>query len=65
MAKPRNTNKYLYKIGHKVVHGGITEDLVRREKEHMQKWPKGHIYKVGNKTTEEAAMDWEKKKGFS
>jgi len=24
-----------------------------------QKWPKGHIVQVGNKTTKEAAKEWE------
>jgi len=37
MGKPRDTFKYLYKIGNKIVHGGITNDLDRREQEHQQK----------------------------
>ena len=65
MAKPRDTSKYLYKIGNKIVHGGITNDLERREQEHQQKWSKGHIKQVGRRTTEEAARKWEKVKGFS
>ena len=65
MAKPRDTYKYYFKIGNKIVHGGITDDLERREQEHQQKWPKGHIYKVGQRTTEEAAREWEKDKGFT
>ena len=65
MAKPRNTYKYYFKVGKKIVHGGITDDLERREKEHQQKWSKGHIKQVGRCTTEEAAEKWEKKKGFS
>ena len=65
MAKKRDTNKYLQKIGNKIVHGGITDDLDRREKEHQKKWPKSHIKKVGRITTEEAARKWEKDKGFS
>jgi len=52
MAKPRDTYKYYFKVGNKVVHGGITDDLERREQEHQQKWPKGHIYKVGRCTNE-------------
>ena len=54
MGKPRGTYKYLYKIGNNVVHGGITNDLERREQGHQQKWPKGHITQVGRRTTEEA-----------
>jgi predicted GIY-YIG superfamily endonuclease len=65
MPKPRNHYKYKYKIGNKIVHGGITKDLERREQEHQQKWPKGHITQVGRKTTEEAARDWEKDKGYT
>lgn len=65
MGKQRDTYKYCFKIGNKIVHGGITDDLDRRETEHQQKWPKGHITQVGRRTTEEAAREWEKDKGFS
>jgi predicted GIY-YIG superfamily endonuclease len=65
MAKPRDTYKYYFKDGRKIVHGGITKDLERREQEHQQKWPKGHIVQVGRCTTEEAAREWEEDKGFS
>jgi len=65
MAKTRNIYKYQFKVGNKIVHEGITDDLDRREQEHQQKWAKGHIRKVGNVTTEEAAREWEKKKGVS
>ncbi len=64
MPKPRNYNKYHYKIGNKIVHGGITKDLERREQEHLQKWPSEHIKQVGRKTTEDAARKWEKEKGY-
>ena len=65
MAKSKDTFKYYFKVGNKIVHGGITNDLERREQEHQQKWPKGHIYKVGHRTTEEAARKWEKDKDFT
>ncbi len=65
MPKPRNHYKYQYKIGNKIVHGGITKDLERREQEHQQKWPKGHITQVGRKTTEDAARKWEEEKGYT
>ncbi|MBA7579758.1 hypothetical protein ES708_21634 [subsurface metagenome] len=65
MGKPRNTIKYLVKIRNKVIDGGITEDLERREKERQQEHPKCHLLKVGNRTTEEAARAWEKEHGFS
>ena len=61
----RDTYKYQFKVGNKVVHGGITKNLGRREAEHRRKWPKGHIQQVGRRTTEEAARAWEKGKGYS
>ena len=60
--KPRNTYKYDFKVGNKIMHSGITEDLERRERQHKQKWPKGHIVHVGRKTTREAAEKWEETK---
>ncbi len=33
--QPRTHYKYLFKIGNKIVHGGITDDLQRREVEHQ------------------------------
>ena len=65
MAKRRDTYKYHFKVGNKIVHGGITNDLERREQEHQEERPKGHIKQVGHRTTEEAAREWEKEKGFS
>ncbi len=52
MAKARNTYKYHYKRGRKIIHSGITNDLERRGLAHQQKWPDGHIFQVGHKTTE-------------
>jgi predicted GIY-YIG superfamily endonuclease len=65
MAKSRDTFKYQFKVGNTILHGGITDDLERREDEHQQKWPKGHIKQVGRKTTEDAAREWEKDKGYT
>lgn len=71
----RDTYKYLFKVGNLQVHCGITNDLARREKEHQDSgnvtmrdgkkyyWSKGHIVQVGNITTREAAMQWEKENG--
>lgn len=61
MAKSRDTYKYHFKVRNKIIHSGITEDLKRREEEHQQKWPSGHIKQVGHRTTEEAAREWENK----
>ena len=64
MTKERDTYKYQFKVGNKIVHGGITNDLDRRDAEHKQTWPKGHIKQVGRATTEEAARKWEEEKGY-
>lgn len=53
--KPRNTYKYDFKVGNKIMHSGITKDLERRELGHKQEWRKGHIVQVGRRTTEDAA----------
>ncbi|MBM3314292.1 hypothetical protein FJY71_00415 [candidate division WOR-3 bacterium] len=55
----RDTYKYYYKDGNRILHAGITTDLDRREQQHQQKWPSGHICQVGRRTTEDAARDWE------
>ena len=61
MAKPRDTYKYEFKIGNKVVHTGITNDLERREGEHQRRpsWKRGHITQVGRRTTQDGARSWE------
>ncbi len=68
----RDTYKYWFKVGNLRVHCGITNDLSRREREHQLSgkvtirngkkyyWQNGHIVKVGNVTTREAAMNWER-----
>ena len=61
MPTSRTTYKYHFKIGNKIVHTGTTNDIVRREHEHLRKpgWEKGHIYQVGYRTTRDAALAWE------
>jgi predicted GIY-YIG superfamily endonuclease len=63
--KPRDTYKYLVKRGNKVLDGGITKDLKRREQERQQEYPEAHLMKVGIRTTEDGARKWEKKEGYS
>ena len=56
----RDTYKYHFKKGNKIVHTGITNDLERREQEHKQDFGEsGHIKKVGHVTTRDAALKWE------
>ena len=64
MGKKRDTFKYQFKKGNKILHGGITDNLERREAEHQQKWPDGKIKQIGRKTTEEAARKWEVENGY-
>ena len=64
MAK-RDTYKYLVKRGNQVLDGGITKDLERRERERQQEYPGSHLKKVGIRTTEEGAREWEKEQGYS
>lgn len=65
MGKSRDTYKYVFKVGNKIKHGGISDNLERREQEHQKKWPNGHIKQVGNRTTEEGARKWEQEQGYS
>lgn len=65
MGSKRDTYKYEFKDGNKIVHKGITNDLQRREEEHQQKWPKGHIKQVGHAVTEESGREWEEEQGVS
>ena len=62
MSKKRDTYTYDFKIKNKIVHSGITNDLERREMEHKNRWPNGHIVKVGTAKTEEGARVWEETK---
>ena len=63
MGKPRDTYKYHLKLGNKTVHRGITDDLNRRQQEHQQEFPGAVTRKIGNKTTREAALRWERSGG--
>jgi len=64
-SQPRDTFKYRFKVGKRTVHGGITNDLERREREHQRRWQSGHITKVGRRTTRDGARRWEKQNGFA
>ncbi len=57
----RDTYKYHFKQGRRIVHTGITNDLERRGDEHKQDFGRdGHIVKVGYVTTRDAALKWER-----
>lgn len=42
----RNTYKYDFKIGNKIVHSGITKNLERREAQHFNKYAPCGAYRV-------------------
>ena len=66
MGNKRDTYKYEVRVGRKKVHGGITNDLERREAEHKQTFgQKAKLTQVGRKTTRDGALEWERKKGYS
>lgn len=55
----RDNYKYELKNGNKVVYVGITNNPERREQEHEQNKEFGHMSIIGNRTTKEAAENWE------
>jgi predicted GIY-YIG superfamily endonuclease len=59
----RNVCKYQFVKNGKVIHRGRTEDLERREREHVSTFGNGHIKKIGRCTTLEAALKWERDGG--
>ena len=69
MAKERNTAKYYLKISNKLVRLEIGEvrrgitDRPLEEGEHQAEFPGAHIVKVGQRTTQEAALKWEREGG--
>ena len=60
---PRNTYRYHFKVGNEIVHRGITNNLERRETEHQEKWPRGHIVQIGPAVTRDSALRWEREGG--
>lgn len=62
MSKSRNSFKYNFKVGNKIVRIGITDNLARRESEHSREFREGHISQVGRRTTREAAYKWVKER---
>lgn len=61
MGTSRTYYRYHFKLGNKIVHTGITNDIDIREYEHRRKegWERGHIVQVGHRTTPDAALQWE------
>ena len=61
--EPRDTFRYQFKDGNKILHRGITNDLDRRETEHQQEWPEGHIEQIGPTVTRDGGLKWERDGG--
>ena len=61
--EPRDTYRYHFKDGNRILHRGITNDLDRREGEHQQKWPEGHIQQIGPAVTRKSGLAWERDGG--
>lgn len=59
----RKTYKYELKDGHSLLYVGITDDPERREQQHRQSKDFGHMNIIGNRTTREAAENWEEGSG--
>jgi len=59
MAASRPYVGYDFLVGTKIVHSGITNDPERRETEHKQRWPNGHLRVVTGPMTEPGAREWE------
>jgi hypothetical protein len=60
-ARRRDTYKYEVRVGSRVVHRGITNDLDRRSSELRNRWPNSRIRQVGNRTTRDGALKWERR----
>ena len=60
MTDKRDTYKYQFKSGNKILHVWITNDLERREQEHQSEIDiNGHIIQVWHRTTRDGAKEWE------
>jgi hypothetical protein len=63
-SEPRDTYKYVYIQDGRIRHGGVTNDLDRREQEHRAGWRGGTIHQVGRRVTRRSALAWERQYGF-
>ena len=59
----RDYYKYHIRVGHRIVHRGITNDLEHALNEHRQTWPDATIRQVGRCATRKAALEWERSRG--
>ena len=56
----RNTYKYHFKVGNKIIYSGITDDLVEQERDLQHTLDSsGRIAPVGDPVAKDAALQWE------
>lgn len=60
MGLPRDTYKFHFIVGDRIMDIGITTDTEHRERELRQRWPKGRLIKIGTCTTRNSAKKWER-----
>ena len=65
MNEPRNNYTYHFILGDRIIHGGITIDPERREREHQLDWPGGYLQIIGGPMSESEARAWEKINGYT
>lgn len=63
--KPRDTYRFVIRLGPAFVQGGITDDLDRAEDEARLRWPLGRFHQVGEITTADDAQEWLTRNGFA
>lgn len=59
----RDTYRYEFRNGRRVLHRGITNDLAKRESEHRRDYGGGRIVQQGPPVTRAAALEWERQGG--
>ena len=59
----RDTYRYHFKVGNRIVHRGITRNLEQREEQHQRRWGGGRIVKIGRMVTWDTALAWERAGG--
>ena len=57
----RDTYTYIFYVGRRISHRGITNSPARREREHRRNHPKGRLKVVGRAKSRVGALQWEKR----
>jgi hypothetical protein len=54
----KDTFKYHLKQGRKIIHRGITDNILRTEEKHQRENSNYKVFQVGRRTTRDAALKW-------